>query len=77
MKNILTEGSATTSHFVVLGTVKGGSWDDSYAAVHLDFSRIWERECRSDEDEQKSDFEKWSLFNGTCHLGKKVLIQAI
>jgi hypothetical protein len=75
ISNIVTEPSATSSVFILLGTVRGGDWDGKFVSVHLDFSKVWDRECAVDESDQvKSDYMKWAFMNGTCHMGKIVCL---
>lgn len=75
VQNIITEPSASTSHFVLFGRVRGGKQDSSIA-IHLDFSNVWSKTCTFDQDATKSDFETWSPSNSTisntCSFGAEV-----
>ena len=55
-----------------MGTIKGGSMDGKFAALHVDFSSVWMRECHDSDDQVLSDYEDWSYLNGTCSFGQKV-----
>ncbi len=70
--NILSDPSGISSHFIVLGSIHGGTMDGKFTAVHLDFSSVWPRQCQDNEDKTKSDYESWDYLNGTCNLGQKV-----
>ena len=71
IQSIITEPSATTNHFVLIGKIRGGSNDSSYAAISLDFSKIWSRNCVFADDLSKSDFETWSPSD-SCMFGARV-----
>jgi hypothetical protein len=74
ISNILTDPSATSSVFILLGLVKGGEWDGKFTSIQINFSTIWDRECVIDEhDVTKSDYLKWAFMNGTCHMGRIVI----
>ena len=72
--NIFTDPQATSSFFVILGSIKGGSSDGKFAAIYLDFSSVWSRQCTFRPDVALSDYESWDYLNGTCNLGGKVIL---
>ncbi|KAJ3412294.1 vacuolar protein sorting/targeting protein PEP1 [Chytridiales sp. JEL 0842] len=79
VKNMVTEPFGSSSKFVVFGTVVGGSeHDGKTAAVHLDFEKIWSRECKLDKTNPVlSDYEAWSpsgALSGEdqCLFGKQI-----
>ncbi|KAJ3090965.1 vacuolar protein sorting/targeting protein PEP1 [Quaeritorhiza haematococci] len=77
VSHIVTEPEGTTSHFVMFGQVMDGpTLSRKTVALHLDFSKVWSRKCEMRDNEEESDFEKWSPGGGdsndACMFGKKV-----
>ncbi|ORY36459.1 Oligoxyloglucan reducing end-specific cellobiohydrolase [Rhizoclosmatium globosum] len=76
--NIITEPYGASSVFVVFGRVSGGSNDKDTAAVRLDFTKVWPRECKFVKgDDEKSDYEAWNptgekVGDNHCMLGQQV-----
>ncbi|KAI9347226.1 hypothetical protein BDR26DRAFT_931474 [Obelidium mucronatum] len=78
VSNIITEPYGAASTFVLFGTVFGGSSDKQTAAIKLDFTTVWPRECKFIKgDDVNSDYEVWSPTgqksgDDSCMLGEQI-----
>ncbi|KAJ3264049.1 vacuolar protein sorting/targeting protein PEP1 [Chytriomyces hyalinus] len=76
--HIFTEPYGASSSFVVYGKITGGSSDHTYAAIQLDFTKVWSRECKLLKgDVVNSDYEVWSptgqkTGDESCMLGEQI-----
>ncbi|KAJ3028520.1 UNVERIFIED_CONTAM: vacuolar protein sorting/targeting protein PEP1 [Siphonaria sp. JEL0065] len=78
VSNIISEPYGAASTFVVFGTVQGGTRDKETAAIKLDFTSVWPRECKFVKgDDSNSDYETWSPTGSksgddSCMLGQQI-----
>ena len=72
ISNIISEPSGTTFHATLFGKLTNG---DS-VSIHLDFEKVYGRECVRYDDPVRSDFEYWALGNSSsvenCVFGAHV-----
>lgn len=76
VSNIITESSGTSANFVIFGMLSRTDTDEpTPAAVHMDFSKVWGRDCVFDEaNPEKGDFESWipNEDSNKCIFGEMV-----
>ncbi|KAJ3065235.1 vacuolar protein sorting/targeting protein PEP1 [Podochytrium sp. JEL0797] len=78
VSNIITEPYGAASTFVVFGSVVGGTREQETAAIKLDFTNVWPRECVFVKgDDAKNDYEAWSptgekVGEDSCMLGQQI-----
>jgi len=86
IKNIITEPSATSQNFLVYGTEshkalgeeeEEAETKEKGVVVYVDFSKLHEPQCQGADTagDEKSDYEKWSPYDGRhgnnkCWLGQ-------